>query len=171
MPVRPILEVPDPRLRDVSAPVGEVTDETRALMDDMLATMYAAPGIGLAAIQIGVAQRVVVMDLAGEDEPPAPRYFVDPVISEPSGETAPYDEGCLSIPGIYEEVERPAACTVDYLDYDGTHRRERAEGLFAVCIQHEVDHLNGVLFLDHLSRLKRERIMRKIKKEKLAAAG
>jgi peptide deformylase len=171
MTIREILTAPDPRLREVSRPVGEVTDETRALMDDMLETMYAAPGIGLAAIQVGVPLRVIVMDIAGEDEPREPRFFVDPVIEDPAEDRVPYEEGCLSVPGYYEEVERPAACRVRYLDYQGRPQVLEARGLLAVCIQHEMDHLEGVLFTDHLSRLKRDRIMRKIKKDALAAAG
>jgi peptide deformylase len=144
--------------------VPAVTDEVRSLMDDMLETMYAAPGVGLAAIQVGVPWRVIVMDLAGKDEPPQPRYFVNPEILEPTAETKPYEEGCLSVPDIYEEVERPARCRVRYLNYQGEEVVEEAEGLFAVCIQHEMDHLNGVVFLDHLSRLKRDMAMRKLKK-------
>ena len=171
MAIRPIIEVPDPRLRQVSEPVLAVTDETRALMDDMLETMYAAPGIGLAAIQVGVPQRVIVMDLAGEEEPRAPRHFVNPVIRDPAAAAVPYEEGCLSVPGYFEAVERPEACVVDYLDYDGQPQTLRATGLLAVCIQHEMDHLEGIIFTDHLSRLKRERIMKKIKKERLAAAS
>lgn len=165
MAIRPILTVPDPRLREISKPVeGGVTDELRALMDDMLETMYAAPGIGLAAIQVGVALRVIVMDLAGKDEEPQPRFFVNPEILEPADETKPYEEGCLSVPEIYEEVERPARCRVKYLNYQGEPVIEEAEGLFAVCIQHEMDHLNGIVFLDHLSRLKRDMALRKLKK-------
>ena len=171
MAIREILTAPDPRLREVSKPVDAVTDETRALMDDMLETMYAAPGIGLAAIQIGVPQRIIVMDLAGEGEPPQPRYFVNPVIHDPSDSEVPYEEGCLSVPGFYEEVERPDACRVEYLDYHGEPQTLEARGLLAVCIQHEMDHLEGILFTDHLSRLKRERIMKKLKKERLAAAS
>lgn len=171
MAVRPIITAPNPILRQVSTPVDEVTDETRALMDDMLETMYDAPGIGLAAIQVGVPQRIIVMDLAGKDEPPQPRYFVNPVIREPGDDVAPYEEGCLSVPEFYEEVERPARCVVDYLDYHGEPQSEIAEGLFAVCIQHEMDHLEGVLFIDHLSRLKRERILKKLKKEQRLAAA
>lgn len=171
MAVREILTAPDPRLREVSKPVDAVTDEIRALMDDMLETMYAAPGIGLAAIQVGVPLRVIVMDLAGEEEPKAPRYFANPVIKDPSDAQVPYEEGCLSVPGFYEEVDRPDACTVDYLDYDGQPQTLHATGLLAVCIQHEMDHLEGVLFTDRLSRLKRDRIMKKIKKDKLAAAA
>lgn len=171
MAKRPILTAPDPRLREVSAPVPAVNDEIRALMDDMLETMYAAPGIGLAAIQVGVPLRVIVMDLAGDGEEPAPRYFVNPVISAPAAETVPYDEGCLSVPEFYEEVDRPARCTVDFLDYNGTPQTLEAEGIFATCIQHEMDHLEGVLFIDHLSRLKRDRILKKLKRERLAAAS
>lgn len=168
MAIKTILTAPDPRLREISKPVDVVTDDIRTLMDDMLETMYAAPGIGLAAIQIGVPLRVIVMDLAGEDEEPAPRYFVNPVIRAPSDQLAPYQEGCLSVPDFYEEVDRPDRCTVEYLDYDGHPQTLEAEGLLAVCIQHEMDHLNGVLFIDHLSRLKRERILKKLKKEKAA---
>ncbi len=171
MAIRPILTAPDPRLRQKSAPVERVDDGLRALMDDMLETMYDAPGIGLAAIQIGVPKRVVVMDLAGAEEEPAPRYFVNPVILDPAEETRPYEEGCLSVPEFYEEVERPARCVVEYLDYDGAARRLEAEGLLAVCIQHEMDHLEGVLFIDYLSRLKRDRIIRRLKKDQRLAAA
>lgn len=165
MAIREIITVPDPRLREVSKPVPDVTDDIRALMDDMLETMYAAPGIGLAAIQVGVPLRVIVMDLAGQEEEPQPRYFVNPRIVDPSEETAPYEEGCLSVPEAYEEVDRPARCVVEYLDYHGQPQRLEAEGLLATCIQHEMDHLEGILFIDHLSRLKRERIVRRLKKE------
>ena len=164
MALREILIVPDPRLKQVSQPVERVDDEVRALMDDMLETMYAAPGIGLAAIQVGVPERVIVMDIAKQDEPKAPRYFVNPEILWKSEETAPYEEGCLSVPEIYDEVERPAKVKVRYLDYTGEAVEEEAEGLFAVCIQHEIDHLNGVLFIDHLSRLKREQAVKKVRK-------
>ena len=164
MALREILIVPDPVLKQVSKPVAAVDDELRALMDDMLETMYAAPGIGLAAIQVGVPKRVIVMDLAKTDEPKAPRYFVNPEILWASEETAPYEEGCLSVPEIYDEVERPAQVKLRYLDYDGKQIEEDAEGLFAVCIQHEMDHLQGVLFIDHLSRLKREQAVKKVKK-------
>ena len=170
MAIRDILTVPDPRLKQVSAPVDGVDDELRALMDDMLETMYDAPGIGLAAIQIGEPKRVIVMDLArGEEEPRQPRYFVNPEIVWRSEETAPYEEGCLSVPDIYEEVERPARVRLRYLDYQGLLVEEEAEGVFAVCIQHEMDHLDGVLFIDHLSRLKRDRAVSKVKKAAKAA--
>ena len=171
MPKREIITAPDPRLRQVSKPVGHVDDALRALMDDMLVTMYDAPGIGLAAIQVGVPLRVIVMDLAGEGEEPAPRYFVNPEILDPADETAIYEEGCLSVPDIFETVERPARCRVRYLDYDGEPQELEADGLLATCIQHEMDHLDGILFVDHLSRLKRDRILKKLKKDqKLAEA-
>lgn len=169
MAIRPILTVPDPKLKLVSKPVERVDDALRALMDDMLETMYAAPGIGLAAIQIGEPVRVIVMDLAREGEEPAPRYFVNPEVLWASEETAPYEEGCLSVPEIYDEVERPARVKIKYLNYKGEEVVEDCEGLYAVCIQHEMDHLNGVLFIDHLSRLKRDRAVAKVKKAKAAA--
>ncbi len=164
MALREILVVPDPILKQVSSPVDAVDDELRALMDDMLETMYAAPGIGLAAIQVGVARRVIVMDLARPEEEPQPRYYVNPEIVWASDETAPYEEGCLSVPEIYDEIERPVRVKLRYLDYHGKPVEEDAEGLFAVCIQHEMDHLQGVLFIDHLSRLKREQAVKKVKK-------
>ena len=169
MALREIITVPDVRLKQVSAPVETVDDDLRALMDDMLETMYAAPGIGLAAVQIGVPKRVIVMDLARADEEKAPRYFVNPEILWSSEETAPYEEGCLSVPDIYDEVERPARVKLRYLNYHGEQIEEDAEGVFAVCIQHEMDHLDGVLFIDHLSRLKRERAVNKVKKAAKAA--
>ena len=167
MALRTILTVPDPLLKQASKPVEIVDDELRALMDDMLETMYAAPGIGLAAIQIGVPKRIIVMDLAREDEPKQPRYFVNPEITWASDELFVYQEGCLSVPEIYDDVERPARVRLTYLDYDGKRVEEEAEGLFAVCIQHEMDHLEGVLFIDYLSRLKRDRAVAKVKKAKL----
>lgn len=168
MAIREIITVPDPRLKLKSQPVEAVDDELRALMDDMLETMYAAPGIGLAAIQVGVPKRVIVMDLAREGEEAQPRYFVNPEILWASEETQPYEEGCLSIPEYYDEVERPARVKLRYLNYRGEQIEEDAEGLFAVCIQHEMDHLEGVLFIDHLSRLKREQAIKKVKKQKAA---
>ena len=164
MTLRDILVVPDPVLKQVSTPVEVVDDALRALMDDMLETMYAAPGIGLAAIQIGVPKQVIVMDLARPEEPPAPQYFVNPQILWSSEDTAPYEEGCLSVPEIYDEVERPARVKLKYLNYQGQEVIEDAEGLYAVCIQHEMDHLKGVLFIDYLSRLKRDRAVAKVKK-------
>lgn len=171
MAIRDILTVPDPLLKQVSKPVQTVDDDLRALMDDMLETMYDAPGIGLAAIQIGVPKRVIVMDISpreGEGER-EPRYFVNPEILWRSEETQPYEEGCLSVPEIYDEVERPARVKLRYLNYQGEKIEEDAEGVFAVCIQHEMDHLDGVLFIDHLSRLKRERAVNKVKKAAKAA--
>jgi len=164
-----ILTVPNPVLKQVSKPVERVDDDLRRLMDDMLETMYAAPGIGLAAIQVGVPKQVIVMDLARQDEPPQPRYFVNPEILWASEDTAPYEEGCLSVPEVYDEVDRPARVKLRYLDYHGKEVTEEAEGLFAVCIQHEMDHLKGVLFIDHLSRLKRERAVARVRK--LARTG
>ena len=164
MAIREIRTVPDPILKEVSQPVEKVDDELRELMDDMLDTMYAADGIGLAAVQIGVPKCVIVMDLAGPDEEPNPRYFVNPVLSDPSDTLRPYEEGCLSVPAVFDEVERPDRVRVQYLDYDGNERDEIAEGMFAVCIQHEMDHLEGILFIDHLSRLKRTRAVDKVKK-------
>lgn len=170
MAIRPILTVPDPILKEVSKPVAEVTDETRALMDDMLETMYAAPGIGLAAVQIGVPINVIVMDLAREGEDPKPKYYVNPEILEDVEELQPYEEGCLSIPDVFDTVERPERVKLTYLDYNGEPVTEWAEGLYAVCIQHEMDHLKGVVFIDHLSRLKRARAIKKVQKaEKLKA--
>jgi peptide deformylase len=169
MALREILTVPHPVLKQVSAKVDVVDDALRALMDDMLETMYAAPGIGLAAVQIGVPKRVIVMDLSREGEEKEPRYFVNPEILWASEETAPYEEGCLSVPEIYDEVERPARVKLRYLNYQGEQIEEDAEGLFAVCIQHEMDHLEGVLFIDHLSRLKREQAIKKVKKQAKAA--
>lgn len=164
MAIREILVVPHPVLKQVSTPVTAVDDALRALMDDMLETMYDAPGIGLAAVQIGVPKRVIVMDLARQDELQEPRFFVNPEIVWASEETAPYEEGCLSVPEIYDEVERPARVKLKYLNYEGQAVEEDAEGMFAVCIQHEMDHLEGVLFIDHLSRLKREQAIKKVKK-------
>jgi peptide deformylase len=162
-------------LKQVSKPVEGVDDALRALMDDMLETMYDAPGIGLAAVQIGEPKRVIVMDLgdrdAAEDAEPVkkPLYFVNPEIVWSSEETAPYEEGCLSVPEIFEAVERPAKVRLRYLNYQGEQIEEEADGLYAVCIQHEMDHLQGVLFIDHLSRLKRERSIAKVKKAAKAA--
>src|SRR6201996_7997536 len=166
MALRTILTVPDPKLKLVSQPVERVDDALRALMDDMLETMYAAPGIGLAAVQVGEPVRVIVMDLAREGEDKQPRHFVNPEITWRSEELFTYEEGCLSVPEIYDAVERPARVRLTYLNYEGQRVEEEAEGLFAVCIQHEMDHLDGVLFIDHLSRLKRDRAVAKVKKLK-----
>jgi peptide deformylase len=166
MTLRPIITAPDPFLKQVSKPVEKVDGELRKLMDDMLETMYAAPGIGLAAVQIGVPKRVIVMDLAREGEPPQPRYFINPEILSKSEELSVWEEGCLSVPELYEEVERPARCRIRYLDYQGEIREQDCEGMLATCIQHEMDHLNGVLFIDHLSKLKRSMMLKKLTKAK-----
>ena len=172
MTIRPILTVPNPILKQVSKPVEKVTDETRALMDDMLETMYDAPGIGLAAIQIGVPLNVIVMDLARNGEKPQVKYFVNPEILEDVEDTNLYEEGCLSVPDVFDTVERPERVKLTYLDYNGERVTEWAEGLYATCIQHEMDHLKGVVFIDYLSRLKRDRAVKKVQKaEKLKAAG
>lgn len=164
MATRDIVIIPDKRLRLVSESVKTIDKSVRALVDDMFETMYAAPGIGLAAIQIGVAQRVVTMDLAKKDEPKAPQVFINPVVTWVSEEKSTYDEGCLSIPEYYEEVERPAKVKVKYLDLDGKEHEIEADGLLATCLQHEIDHTNGVLFIDHISKLKRDRVIKKFKK-------
>jgi peptide deformylase len=171
MAIRPILTVADaaPFLKQKSEPVERVDDALRALMDDMLETMYEAPGIGLAAVQVGVPKRVIVMDISREEDGREPRFFVNPEILWASEEILPYEEGCLSVPEIYDEVERPARVKLRYLNYHGETVEEDAEGLYAVCIQHEMDHLEGVLFIDHLSRLKRERAVKAVKKAAKAA--
>ncbi|KQZ30718.1 peptide deformylase [Caulobacter sp. Root1472] len=173
MAIRRILTVDNPAdlaiLKQVSKDVPPVTDELRALMDDMLETMYDAPGIGLAAVQVGELVNVIVMDLAREGEEPAPRYFVNPKITWESEELFSYEEGCLSVPEVYDAVERPARVKISYLNYQGEAVEEEAQDLFAVCIQHEMDHLKGVLFIDHLSRLKRDRAISKVKKARRAA--
>ena len=194
MAIREILEVPDPRLKTVSAPVTEFDDELRTLVADMFETMYDAPGIGLAAIQVGVPKRVLVIDLQPDDpdaEPVAcghdhghdhghghhhhqptkrePRVFINPEILDPAEELGTYQEGCLSVPEQYADVTRPAEVTVDWQDEDGKPHRERMTGLMATCIQHEHDHLEGILFIDHLSRLKREMVLKKLAKARKAA--
>ncbi|WP_439572543.1 peptide deformylase [Phreatobacter sp.] len=165
MAPREIIVIPDPRLKLVSEPVAAVDREIRRLADDMLETMYEAPGIGLAAIQIAVPKRIITIDLARKDEPKTPVVLINPEIVWRSEETSTYEEGCLSIPEYYEEVERPAQCRVRYLDLDGKPQDLDCDGLMATCVQHEVDHLNGVLFIDYLSRLKRERVMKKFTKQ------
>ncbi len=164
MAVRDIIILPDKQLRLVSKGIEKVTTDVRQLADDMLETMYEAPGIGLAAIQVGVPQRLITMDLAKKEEEPKPRVFINPEILWSSEEKSTYEEGCLSIPEYYEEVERPAKVRVRFTDLDGKVHEEDAEGLFATCIQHEIDHLNGVLFVDYLSKLKRDRVLKKFTK-------
>jgi peptide deformylase len=167
MTIRKILVEPDPFLRQVSKNVEKVDDELRKLMDDMLETMYAAPGIGLAAIQVGVPKRVIVIDLSKEDEKKL-FYFVNPIIITKSENNSTYEEGCLSVPGQFAEVDRPDQCHVNYLDYNGQKKELKAEGLLATCIQHEMDHLEGILFIDYLSKLKRNFIVKKLSKQKKA---
>ena len=196
MAILEILEVPDPRLKTISTPVEphEFNDDLKQLAADMLETMYDAPGIGLAAIQVGVPKRLLVIDLQPEDtdaEPVAcghdhgdgggghhhnhyptkrePRVFVNPVIADPAQDMSTYNEGCLSVPEVYADVDRPATCTVRYQDLDGNHYEEALEGLLATCLQHEMDHLEGILFIDHLSRLKRQMVLKKLKKIRQAA--
>jgi peptide deformylase len=164
MAVRDILKLPDKRLRLVSEPVKKVDGALKTLVADMFATMYDAPGIGLAAIQVGVPRRVVTLDLAKKDDPQDPRVFINPEILATSEETATYEEGCLSIPEFYENVTRPAQVRVKYLDLDGKPQELEANGLLATCLQHEIDHLNGVLFIDHISKLKRDRVIKKFTK-------
>lgn len=168
MTIYKILTEPNPILRQISKAVDTVTDDHRQLMDDMLETMYDAPGIGLAAIQIGKPVRIIVMDLSDRDNdaPKEPLYFVNPEILTASETLKPYKEGCLSVPEIYEMVNRPETVTINYLDYHGTPQTLHADGLLAVCIQHEMDHLNGVLFIDKLSALKRQMVMEKRRKDK-----
>ena len=177
MAIRTIIETPDPVLKTVSSPVETFDDELKTLVADMFETMYDAPGIGLAAIQVGVAKRILVIDLQEpdpEDEEGKavirdPRVFINPVFSDESEEHSIYQEGCLSVPEQYADVSRPAEVTVDWRDADGQHHRERMTGLMATCIQHEHDHLEGILFIDHLSRLKREMVLKKLAKMRKAA--
>jgi peptide deformylase len=164
MALRDIIILPDKRLRSVSKPVGKIDDDIRTLVADMFETMYDAPGIGLAAIQVGAPVRVVTMDLSKREDAGEPKVFINPEIVSSSEETSVYEEGCLSIPDIHEDVERPARVRVKYLDLDGKPQEAEAEGLFATCIQHEIDHLNGVLFIDHISKLKRDRVVKKFTK-------
>lgn len=166
MPILPIIWAPDPVLKTRCKPVQTVDDEVRRLVDDMLATMYAAPGVGLAAPQVGVEKRVIVVDVAGKDEAPQPIALINPEITWVSEDTQVYEEGCLSLPEMYADVERPARVQVRYLDRDGARREIEGEGLLAVCLQHEIDHIDGVLFVDRISALKRNMIMKKMIKAK-----
>jgi peptide deformylase len=172
MSIRPILTAPDPRLKAVSKSVDKVDAETRRLIDDMIESMYAADGIGLAAVQIGVPKRIIVMDLDQKDGKKNPRVFINPKILWASEELATFEEGCLSVPDIWEDVERPAKIRAEHLDRDGKTVMLEAEGLLATCLQHEMDHLEGVLFIDHISRLKRSMALRKLQKaRRLKDAG
>jgi len=164
MALRDILILPDKRLRLISKPVAKIDSVTRKLIEDMFETMYDAPGIGLAAIQVGEPKRIVTLDLAKKDDPKNPQVFINPELVWESKEIGTHEEGCLSIPEYYEEVERPAEVKVRYLDLDGKPREIEANGLLATCLQHEIDHLNGVLFIDHISKLKRDRVIKKFTK-------
>lgn len=164
MTIKPLIILPDPVLREVSKPVEQVNGSIKTLARDMFETMYDAPGIGLAAIQIGVPMRMLVIDLAKQDEPKEPQIFINPEILSSSDERATYEEGCLSIPEYYADVERPASVRVKFIDGSGAQKEIEADGLLAVCLQHEIDHLNGVLFIDYISKLKRDMVVRKFKK-------
>jgi len=164
MSILPIITLPDPLLRQLSKPVERVDDELRKFADDMLETMYDAPGIGLAAIQVGQPLRMLVLDIAKEDEEPSPHLFINPEIVKRSDAVNIHEEGCLSIPDYYAEVERPAAISLTYIDHKGDKKEYEADGLLATCLQHEIDHLNGVLFIDHISKLKRDMVIRKFRK-------
>jgi len=166
MAIKRIITEPNKILRQKSLPVNKVGKEEQQLMDDMLETMYGANGIGLAAIQIGVPKRIIVMDISKNDEKNNPMYFVNPIIKNKNPKTSTYEEGCLSVPNFFAEVDRPRKCDVEYLDYDGNKKLLYAEGLLATCIQHEMDHLEGILFIDYLSKLKKTMIVKKLSKKK-----
>ena len=166
MALREILTEPNTILRQKSLRVEKVDKEIQLLMDDMLETMYAAPGIGLAAIQVGVPKRIIVLDISRKDEPKKPMFFVNPEIFNKSKNNSSYEEGCLSVPGQFAEIERPKKCNVKFLDYYGKPQEIKAEGMLATCIQHEIDHLEGILFIDYLSKLKRSMITKKLSKQK-----
>ena len=166
MAIKTIITEPNKILRQKSKPVETVGEEERNIMDDMLETMYHANGIGLAAIQIGIPKRIIVMDISKDKEKKNPMYFVNPIIKNKNSENSTYEEGCLSVPNYFAEINRPKKCEVDYLDYDGKKKTLSAEGLLATCIQHEIDHLEGILFIDYLSKLKKTIIVKKLSKQK-----
>ena len=166
MPTRKIIIEPDPILRRKSESLEQVDNELRKLMDDMLKTMYAAPGIGLAAVQVGILKRLIVIDISKEDKKKEPIFLINPKIVFKSSNTSTHEEGCLSLPGHFAEIERPAECHIEYIDYDGKKNNIKAKGLLATCIQHEIDHLNGILFIDYLSKLKKDMIIKKLVKQK-----
>ena len=168
MALRQILTEPNKILREKSTNVEKVDDEIRKLMDDMLETMYAAPGIGLAAIQVGIPKRIIVLDISGKDQVKKPMYFVNPEILDKSSTNSTYEEGCLSVPGQFAEIDRPEKCYIKFLDYYGKPQEIKAEGMLATCIQHEIDHLEGILFIDYLSKLKKSMIIKKLSKQKRA---
>ena len=164
--LRKILTEPDPILRKKCEPLEKVDTDTKKLMDDMLETMYVAPGIGLAAVQVGILKRLVVIDISKGEEEKKPLFLINPQIIHQSKKTSVYEEGCLSLPGQFAEIERPAKCTIKYIDYNGKEKDLKADGLLATCFQHEVDHLNGILFIDYLSKLKKDMIIKKLVKQK-----
>ncbi len=166
MSKRNIVIEPDPVLRKKSQPIEEVNDDIRKLLDEMLETMYEAPGIGLAAVQVGILKRLLVIDISKDKEKKDPLFLINPEITFKSNRTSTYEEGCLSLPGHFAEVERPAECHLNFVDYNGNKKDLKADGLLATCIQHEIDHLNGILFIDHISKLKRDMIIKKLKKSK-----
>ena len=166
MAIKKILTEPNKFLRQISKPVEKVSDEERKLMDDMLETMYNANGIGLAAIQIGIPKRIIVIDISKKEDGKKPMFFVNPVVIKKNNKNATYEEGCLSVPNQFAEIDRPSQCDVEYLDYDGNKKILKAEGLLATCIQHEIDHLEGILFIDYLSKLKKTMIIKKLSKQK-----
>ena len=166
MTKRKIITEPDIILRKKSVNLEKVDDDLRALMDDMLETMYAAPGIGLAGVQIGILKRLIVIDVSKDEEKKSPLFLINPEIISKSSNTSVYEEGCLSLPGYFAEIERPAECQIEYIDYHGKKKKMKASGLLATCVQHEVDHLNGILFIDYLSKLKRDMVIKKLIKNK-----
>jgi peptide deformylase len=166
MPQKKIVIEPDPILRKESKPVEKVDDELRRLLDDMLETMYAAPGIGLAAVQVGILKRLIVIDISKDKDKKEPLFLINPKITSKSKQTSTYEEGCLSLPGHFAEIERPAECEINFIDYNGKKKEIKADGLLSTCIQHEVDHLDGVLFIDYLSKLKKDMIIKKLVKHK-----
>ena len=166
MSIRNIIIEPDPILRKKSTTLETVDDSTRKLLDDMLQTMYNAPGIGLAAVQIGILKRIIVIDVSKKEEEKKPLFLINPEITYQSEETSIYEEGCLSLPGHFAEIERPAKCKINYIDYHGKKAELEAEGLLSTCVQHEIDHLNGILFIDYLSKLKKDMIIKKLVKQK-----
>ncbi len=170
MAIRTIITEPNKLLRQVSKPVSKVGKEEQKLMKDMLETMYAANGIGLAAIQVGIPKRIIVMDICKEENKKEPRYFVNPIIKNKDPLKATYEEGCLSVPNQFADIDRPSKCEVEFLDYYGQKQLLKAEGLLATCIQHEMDHLEGILFIDYLSKLKRSMIIKKLSKLKSSTA-
>ena len=170
MAIRTIITEPNKLLRQISKPVNDIGKEEQKLMDDMLETMYDAPGIGLAAVQIGILKRLIVIDISKEDQKKNPLFLINPIITYKSKNTSSYEEGCLSLPGHYAEIERPSECHLEFLDYNGKKKKLEAQGLLATCIQHEVDHLNGILFIDYLSKLKKSMIIKKLSKKKTTAA-